>query len=97
MNPPMTLPVNPLGGTNPPIVTHPPLEGGHVNHNIGATFNIHVNEEGQPEIDDPHDASFLPKVDSVYNTFEPSTAEVEKKFCILEENMKYIEGSCALD
>ena len=71
VNPPMTLPVNPQVGTNPPIMTQPPPEGGPVNHNVGDTFNIPVNGGDQPEIDDPHDAFFIPKVYSAYDTFGP--------------------------
>ncbi|XP_050918478.1 uncharacterized protein LOC127135895 [Lathyrus oleraceus] len=85
-NPPVTLQVN------TPVMTQRPPEGGPMNQNIGAAFNILVNGGDQPKIDDHHDAFFIPKDDSFYDTFGPSTAEVEKNLCALEENMKSIEG-----
>lgn len=86
----MTLPVNPLGGTGTPVVTQPPLEGGPLNQNVDTTFNIAIHGGSQPVIDYHQDAFFIPKADSVYDAFGPSTVEMEKKLCVLEEKMKVI-------
>ena len=94
--PSITLLVNQLGGIGTAIVTQTPPEGGLVNKNVGPTFNIHVNGGAHPEMDDHRDDFFISKVDSIYDAFGPPTAEVEKKFCVLEEKMKAIEGSGAL-
>lgn len=92
VNPSVTLPVNPLGGTNTHVVTQLSPEGGPMYQNVAHTFNIPVNRRTQLKIDDHHDAFFTLKDDSVYDTFGPSTAEMETKLCALEEKMKDIQG-----
>lgn len=76
------MPVNPLGGNGTPVVTQSPPKGGPVNQNVAHTFNIYVGS--QTEMEDHQYAFFIPKVDSVYDAYGPSPADVEKKFCILE-------------
>lgn len=90
-NPVLTMPVNPLGGNGTLVVIYPPPEGGPVHQNAAHTFSIPVHVGAHTEIDDHQDAFFIPKVDSVYDAYGPSPAEVEKKFCILEDKMKDME------
>lgn len=82
-------------GNGVAVVTQPPCEGGPINKNIAHTFNIHVHGGYQPEIDNHQDVFFMPKDDSVYDAYGSSPAEVDRKFRILEEKLKAIEGSGA--
>ncbi|XP_050886215.1 uncharacterized protein LOC127091580 [Lathyrus oleraceus] len=84
-----------MGGTVTTVVTHPPCEGGLVYQNVGTIFNIPVSGRGQPEIDDHQNAFFTTRDDSVYNSFEPSTTEMETKLHVLEGKKKDIKGSNA--
>lgn len=61
--------------------------------NVGQTFNIPVSGRAQPEINDHHNAFFTTIVDSVYDVYGPSTAEMEIELCVLEDKMKAIQGS----
>lgn len=64
-----------------------------MHQNASHTFNIHVSEKAQPEIDYHRDTFFITRVDSIYEAFGPSIAEMEKKVCALEEKIKVIKGS----
>ncbi|XP_050918798.1 uncharacterized protein LOC127136258 [Lathyrus oleraceus] len=86
------IPVNPLGGAGTPIVAQPPPEKGPVYQNRAQPFNIPVNGRVQPEIDDHQDAFFTTKADSVYDAFGPSPADLERKFRMVEERFKAMEG-----
>lgn len=44
-------------------------------------------------MDDQSDAFFNPRDESVYDAFGSTSAEIERKFCDIEENMKVMEGS----
>lgn len=83
--------VNPLvqPHVNPPIGTNPPPEENLLNQNIRTTLEVLVN---QLEVDDHHDAFFIPKVGLALDAFALPTAEAEKKLCVLEERMKGMEG-----
>ncbi|XP_050875933.1 uncharacterized protein LOC127079593 [Lathyrus oleraceus] len=88
----VTIPVNPLGGAGTPIVAQPPPERGPIYQNATQTFNIPVNRRVQPEIDDHQDAFFTIKVDSVYDNFGPSSADLERRFHMMEDRFKAMEG-----
>lgn len=76
-NPILTVPTGPMGGTCP-------IEGGPAHQNTTQTFHIPV--QGDPQIEmDEHPESF-------YDAYGPLPAEVEKKFRVLEERMKVMEG-----
>lgn len=47
-------------------------------------------------IDDQHATFFSPRASSVYDTFGPPVAEVEKKVHAIEEKLKAMEGSNTL-
>lgn len=60
------------------------VDGGPDHQNVAQTFHIPI--QGGPQIEmDEHPESF-------YDAYGPSPAEVEKKFCVLEEKMKAMEG-----
>ncbi|KAI5424587.1 hypothetical protein KIW84_030680 [Lathyrus oleraceus] len=88
----VTIPVNPLGGAGTPVVAQPPPERGPGYQNTAHPFNILVNGRVQPEIDDHQDAFFTTKVDSVYDAFGPSPADLERRFCMVEDRFKAMEG-----
>lgn len=70
-NPPIQIPMGPLGGV-------PPLgEGGPVNPNpvVPPSF----------EADDQNDAFYNPREESVYDAFGPTSAEIDRKFRAIEE------------
>lgn len=73
----LIVPTGPIRGTGP-------IEGGPAHQNSARTFHIPV--QGGPQIEmDEHRESF-------YDTYGPSPAEAEKKFRVLEEKMKAMEG-----
>ncbi|XP_050889680.1 uncharacterized protein LOC127094968 [Lathyrus oleraceus] len=88
----VTIPVNPLGGAGTPVIAQPPLEKGPGYQNVAQAFNIPINGRAQPEIDDHQDAFFTIKVDSVYDTFGPSSADLERRLCMVKERFKVMEG-----
>ncbi|XP_050877153.1 uncharacterized protein LOC127080904 [Lathyrus oleraceus] len=88
----VTILVNPLGGAGTPVVAQPPLERGPVYQNSNQTFNISANGRFQPEIDDQQDAFFTTKADSVYDIFGPSPADLERRFQMMEERFKAMQG-----
>lgn len=76
-NPILNTTVGPVGGTGP-------IENGPIHQNVAQTFHIPV--QGGPQIEvDKHPKSF-------YDAYGPSPAEVEKKFRVLEEKIKAMEG-----
>lgn len=77
---------------NPPLVSPPPLGGGPVNQDCMPTIILSAIE-----VDDQHNIFFSPTDESTYDAFGPLTAEVEKKVCALEEEMKAMEGSNAFE
>ncbi|KAI5440886.1 hypothetical protein KIW84_010375 [Lathyrus oleraceus] len=73
----LTVPTSLVGGTGP-------VDGGSDHQNAAQTFHIPI--QGAPQIEmDEHPESF-------YDAHGPSPAEVEKKFRVLEEKMKAMEG-----
>ncbi|XP_050915298.1 uncharacterized protein LOC127130309 [Lathyrus oleraceus] len=88
----VTIPVNPPGEASTPAVAHAPPERGMVYKNANQTFNIPANERFQPEIDDQQDAFFTTKADSVYEAFGPSPADLERRFQMMEERFKAMQG-----
>ncbi|XP_050897154.1 uncharacterized protein LOC127103973 [Lathyrus oleraceus] len=88
----VTMPVNPLGGANTPVMTQPLAERGLVYQNVAQTFNIPVSGRAQPEIEYNQDAFFTTMADLVYDAFGPSPVDIERKFCMMEERFKAIEG-----
>ncbi|XP_050918550.1 uncharacterized protein LOC127135978 [Lathyrus oleraceus] len=88
----VTILVNPLGGAGTRVVAQPPPERGLVYQNVAQAFNIHVNGRVQPEIDDHQDAFFTTRANSVYDAFGPSLADLERRFCMVEERFKAMEG-----
>ncbi|XP_050884715.1 uncharacterized protein LOC127087840 [Lathyrus oleraceus] len=88
----VTIPVNPLGGVDTPVVAQPPPERGQVYQNGVEPFNIPVNGRVHPEIDDYQYAFFTTRVDSVYGVFGPSLADLERRFRMMEERFKAMEG-----
>lgn len=80
-NPPIQIPMGPLGGV-------PPLGGGGlVNPNLVVPPDF--------EADDQNDTFYNPREESVYDAFGPASAEIDRKFCAIEEKMKAIEGPSA--
>ncbi|XP_050890704.1 uncharacterized protein LOC127096137 [Lathyrus oleraceus] len=88
----VTIPVNPLGGVGTPVVAQPPPERGPIYQNVAQTFNIPVNGRAQPEMDDQQDAFFTMKVDSVYEAFGPSPVDLKRRFQMMEERFKAMQG-----
>lgn len=88
----MTIPVNPPEGAGTPVVTQPPPERGPEYQNVAPTFNILINERVQPEIDGHRYAFFTTWADSVYDAFGPSPADLKRRFCMMEDKLKAIEG-----
>ncbi|XP_050908758.1 uncharacterized protein LOC127122465 [Lathyrus oleraceus] len=88
----MTIPVNPPEGVGTPIITQPPPERGLVYQNFAQTFNIPFHGRIQPYIDDHKDAFFTTRVDSVYDAFGSSSADLERRFHMMEDKLKAIEG-----
>ncbi|XP_050890901.1 uncharacterized protein LOC127096363 [Lathyrus oleraceus] len=80
-NPYVQIPVGPLGGA-------PPLGG-------GGSANQNLVVPPVFEMDDQNDAFYNPREDSVYDAFGPASAEIDRKFCALEEKMKAMEGPSA--
>lgn len=56
------------------------MGGGPVNQN---TINPPVFE-----VEDQNNALFNPRDESVYDAFGPTNAEIQRKFCAIEEKMK---------
>lgn len=88
----VTIPVNPLGGTDTPVVAQPPPNRGPVYQNANQTFNIPANGRFQPEIDDQQDVFFTTKAQLVYDTFGPSAADLEMRFQMMKERFKAMQG-----
>lgn len=88
----VTIPMNPLGGASTPVVAQSPPERGPLYQNAAQPFNIPVNGRVQPDIEDHQDAFFTIKADSVYDAFGPSPAYLERRFHMIEERFKAIEG-----
>ncbi|KAI5434907.1 hypothetical protein KIW84_021652 [Lathyrus oleraceus] len=88
----VTTPKKSLGGAGTPVIAQPPPERGPMYQNVAQTFNIPVNGRAQPEIDDHQDAFFTMKADLVYDAFGPSAADLERRFCMMEERFKEMEG-----
>ncbi|XP_050897422.1 uncharacterized protein LOC127104276 [Lathyrus oleraceus] len=88
----VTIPVNPTGGAGTPAVAHPPPERGPVYQNANQTFNIPANGRFQPENDEQQDAFFTAKADSVYEAFGPSSADIERRFQMMEERFMAMQG-----
>lgn len=88
----VTMPVNPLGGAGTPVTAQPPLERGPVYQTVAQTFNIPINGRAQPETKDNQNAFFTTRADLFYDAFGPSLADIEKKFHLMEERFKAIEG-----
>ncbi|XP_050890749.1 uncharacterized protein LOC127096189 [Lathyrus oleraceus] len=88
----VTIPVNPPGGAGTPAIAQPPPERGLVYQNANQTFNIPANGRFQPEIDDQQDAFFTTKADSVYEAFGPSPADIERRFQMVDERFKAMQG-----
>lgn len=88
----VTIPVNPPGGPGTLAVAQPPLERGPMYQNDNQTFNIPANGRFQPEIDDQQDAFFTTKVDSVYEAFGPSPVDLERRFQMMEDRFKAMQG-----
>lgn len=63
-----------------PIITEPPPAGVPINQNDVHTFNIPVYGGSQADMDGHQDALLMTKVDSVYDAYGPSPAEVDMKF-----------------
>ncbi|XP_050918694.1 uncharacterized protein LOC127136143 [Lathyrus oleraceus] len=88
----VTIPVNPPGGAGTPAVTQPPPKRGPVYQNANQTFNIPANERFQPEIDEQQDAFFTTKAYSVYEAFGLSPTDIERRFQMMEERFKAMQG-----
>ncbi|XP_050900733.1 uncharacterized protein LOC127107491 [Lathyrus oleraceus] len=88
----VTILVNPPRGAGTPVVAQPPPERGLVYQNANQTFNIPSNGRFQPEIDEQQDAFFTTKADSVYEVFGPSLADIERRFQMMEERFKAMQG-----
>ncbi|XP_050915049.1 uncharacterized protein LOC127130005 [Lathyrus oleraceus] len=88
----MTIPVNPPGGDGTLVVTQPPPERVPVYQNAAQTFDIPINGRTQPEIDDHQDAFFTTRDDSVYDAFGSSLANFKRRFRMMEDKLKAIEG-----
>ncbi|XP_050878605.1 uncharacterized protein LOC127082411 [Lathyrus oleraceus] len=88
----VTIPVNPPGGAGTPAVAQPPPERGLMYQNANQTFNIPANGRFQPEIDDQLDAFFTTKVNSVYEAFGHSPVDLERRFQMMEERFKAMQG-----
>lgn len=88
----VTIPVNPPGGAGTPVVAQPPPERGLGHQNANQTFNIPANGRFQHEIDDQQDTFFTTKVDSAYEAFGPSAADLERRFQMMEERFKAMQG-----
>ncbi|KAI5426159.1 hypothetical protein KIW84_031839 [Lathyrus oleraceus] len=86
------IPVNPPGGAGTPAVAQPPPDKGPVYQNDNQTFNLPVNGRFQPEIDEQQDTFFTIKADSVYEAFGPSPADIERRFQMMEERFKAMQG-----
>lgn len=91
-NPPTLIPAGlamqiPMG---PPVGIPPSMGGGLVNQSIMHTVNPPVLE-----VDDHNDAFFNPRDESVYDAFGPTSDDIERKFCAIEEKMKAMKGSNA--
>ncbi|XP_050877383.1 uncharacterized protein LOC127081144 [Lathyrus oleraceus] len=92
-NPPIvTRLVNPPEGAGTPVITQPPPERVPVYQNAAQTFNIHINGRAQPEMDDHQDAFFTTRADLIYDAFGPSPADFERRFHMMEDEIKAIEG-----
>ncbi|KAI5428235.1 hypothetical protein KIW84_033293 [Lathyrus oleraceus] len=90
--PVVTIPVNPPGGVGTLVVTQPPPERVPVYQNAAHTFNIPVNGRAQPEMDDHQDGFFTTRDDSVYDAFGPSPTDFDRRFRMMEDKLKAIEG-----
>lgn len=77
-NPPIQILVGPLGGAPPPG------GGGPANQNPVILPGF--------EMDDQNDAFYNPREEMVYDTFEPASTEIDRKFRAIEEKMKAMEG-----
>ncbi|CAL5189196.1 unnamed protein product [Lathyrus oleraceus] len=88
----VTIPANPLGGVGTPVVAQPPPGRGLVYQNAAQTFNIPANGRFQPEMDDQQDAFFTIKADSVYEAFGHSPVDLERRFQIMDERFKAMQG-----
>lgn len=88
----VTMPINPLRGAGTPVATQPPPERGPVYQNVVETFNIHVSGRAQPEIEDNQDAFFTIRDYSIFDAFGPSPGDLERRFYMMEDIFKEIEG-----
>lgn len=55
--------LNPAAGNNVPVVAHDPPEGVPINLNVSHTFHVAAHRGSQVDVDDHHDAFFVPRVD----------------------------------
>lgn len=84
--------MNPTRGNGVPVIAQPPYEGVPINLNAAIIFHIPAQGGSQADVDGYHDAFFMPKVESMYDAYGHSPAGIDKKFCIIEERFKAIEG-----
>lgn len=84
--------MNPTGENDVPVVAQLPPKGVPINQNVSNTFHIPIQGGPQADVDDHHDTFFMPKDELMYDAYGPSSVDVDRKFCIIEERFKAIEG-----
>lgn len=74
------------------VVAQAPPEGVPINQNIGNNFHIPAQGGSQDDMDDHDDAFFMPKAESTYDAYGTSPVDIDRKFRMIEERFKAIEG-----
>ncbi|XP_050891993.1 uncharacterized protein LOC127097532 [Lathyrus oleraceus] len=82
---------NPVMGNGAPIVTDANAEGVPTNLNVTHTFHVPVHGGSQVGTDDHDGDFFMPRNESVYEPFGPSSTELERRFQMMDERVRAIE------
>ncbi|KAI5383969.1 hypothetical protein KIW84_071090 [Lathyrus oleraceus] len=83
---------NPAVGNGVPVVTHAHAEGVPTNLNVTHTFHVLVHGGSQVGADDRDGDFFMPRNEYMYEPFGPSPTELERRFQMMDERVRAIEG-----
>ncbi|XP_050908876.1 uncharacterized protein LOC127122613 [Lathyrus oleraceus] len=83
---------NPIMGNGVLIVTQAHAEGIPTNLNATHTYHVPIHRGSQAGTKDHNGDFFMPRNESVYETFRPPHTELERKLKMMDERVRAIEG-----